>query len=74
MEGLAEGKENPELSHSFQLGHSFQPWVLWWFVRERSGLNLSFFSISVNTLEKVFLPSYRGTTLTVPADSGTVPV
>lgn len=50
------------------------PWVLWCFVRERSGMNLSFFSDSVNTLEKIFLPSCRGTTLPVPEGSGAVPV
>lgn len=50
------------------------PWLSYWFVRERSGLNLSFFSNSVNSLEKIFLPSCRGTALPVPEDSGVVPV
>lgn len=49
-------------------------WLLWWFLRERSGLNFSCFSNSVNSLERIFLPSCRGAALTVPGESGAVPV
>lgn len=69
MEGLAEGKDL-----TLSCPTASPSWVLWWFLRERSGLNLSCFSNSVNNLEKIFLPSYRGTTLTVPEESGAVPV